>query len=121
MAFAVCGTAQLMCSFGIAPSVFNVLPASCVMTTTPIANIMDNVPFVNILPFGMCTSPSNPVFASTGVPGPCIPAPAAPWAPPCPTVMIGGKPAVSNTSKLMCSLGGVIQVMNPGTTNIMLP
>ncbi len=121
MSFAVCATAQLMCSFGIAPSVLNVLPASRVTTTTPIANIMDNVPFVNVLPFGMCRSPSIPSFAAFGIPGPCIPAITAPWAPPCPTVMVGGKPAVTNTSKLICALGGVIQVTNPGTTNIMLP
>lgn len=110
-----------MCSFGMAPSVFMVLPANRVMTTTPIANIMDNKPFVNVLPFGMCRSPSNPVFAATGVPGPCIPAITAPWAPPCATVLIGGQPAMTNTSKLICGLGGMIQVTNPGTTNIMLP
>ena len=35
-----------------------------VTTSMPIANIMDNVPFVNILPFGMCSSIANPVVAS---------------------------------------------------------
>ena len=128
MGFAVCGGAQLMCSFGAAPSVFNVLPASKVMTTMPLANIMDNKPMVNIMPFGMCSSMANPQVASAtaaaaGVltPMPCMPVISAPWTPGSPTVLIGGKPALNNTCKLMCSWGGVIQITNPGTTNIQVP
>lgn len=128
MGFAVCGGAQLMCSFGAAPSVFNVLPASKVMTTMPLANIMDNKPMVNIMPFGMCSSMANPQVASAtaaaaGVltPMPCMPVISAPWAPGSPTVLIGGKPALNNTCKLMCNWGGVIQITNPGTTNIQVP
>ena len=128
MGFAVCGGAQLMCSFGMAPSVFNVLPASKVMSTMPIANIMDNKPMVNIMPFGMCSSMANPTVASAtaaalGVltPMPCMPVISAPWAPGSPTVLIGGKPALNNTCKLMCNWGGVIQITNPGTTNIQVP
>lgn len=128
MGFCVCGGAMLACSFGAAPSTYNVLPASKVMTSMAIANIMDQVPMVNILPFGMCSCPANPTVASAtaaalGVltPMPCIPVIPAPWAPGSPTVLVGGKPAVNNTSKLMCAYGGVIQVTNPGTTNIQVP
>ena len=128
MGFAVCGGAQLMCSFGAAPSVFNMLPASKVMTTMPLANIMDNKPMVNIMPFGMCSSMANPQVASAtaaaaGVltPMPCMPVINAPWTPGSPTVLIGGKPALNNTCKLMCNWGGVIQITNPGTTNIQVP
>ena len=128
MGFAVCGGAQRMCSFGAAPSVFNVLPASKVMTTMPLANIMDNKPMVNIMPFGMCSSMANPQVASAtaaaaGVltPMPCMPVISAPWTPGSPTVLIGGKPALNNTCKLMCNWGGVIQITNPGTTNIQVP
>ncbi|MBO5219821.1 MAG: DUF4280 domain-containing protein [Clostridia bacterium] len=128
MGFAVCGGAQLMCSFGAAPSVFNVLPAAKVMTTMPLANIMDNKPMVNIMPFGMCSSMANPQVASAtaaaaGVltPMPCMPVISAPWTPGSPTVLIGGKPALNNTCKLMCNWGGVIQITNPGTTNIQVP
>ena len=53
MGFGVCGGAVLNCSFGMAPSVMNVLPAARVMSNMALATIMDNVPFVNILPFGM--------------------------------------------------------------------
>jgi hypothetical protein len=35
-----------------------------VMTDNVPENIMDNKPFVNILPFGMCQSPSNPAVAA---------------------------------------------------------
>lgn len=127
MAFAVCGGASLTCSFGMAPSVLNVLPASRVMSSMPIACIMDQVPLINIMPFGMCQSIANPVVASAtaaafGVltPMPCIPVTAGPWAPGVPTVLIGGKPALNNTCKLTCAYGGIIQITNPGTTNIQI-
>ena len=56
--------------------------------------------------------------AALGVltPMPCIPATVS-WAPGCPTVLVCGKPLLNNTSKLMCSYGGVIQVtMTPAVT-----
>lgn len=94
----------------------------------PIATIMDNVPMKNILPFGMCSSMANPMVAAATAaafgaltPMPCIPVIPAPWAPGSPTVMIANKPALNQTSKLMCAYGGVIQINNPGTTNIQVP
>jgi hypothetical protein len=128
MGFCVCGGAMMMCSFGMAPSTLNVLPANRVLTSMPIATIMDNVPMVNIMPFGMCTTMSNPQVAAAtaaamGVltPMPCIPVTSAPWVPGSPTVLIGNYPALNNSSKLMCNWGGVIQITNPGTTNIQVP
>jgi hypothetical protein len=113
--------ATLQCSFGAAPSALMVLPANKVLATTPAANIMDNKPMVNILPFGVCMSLANPTVAAAtaaamGVltPMPCIPATAAPWVPGCPKVLIGNMPALESNSKLMCSYGGCIQVVNPG-------
>ena len=117
-----------MCSFGAAPSALNVLPVSRVMCGAPVANIMDQVPMVNIMPFGMCSSLANPTVAAAtaaalGVltPMPCIPATAGPWAPGSPTVMVGGKPAVNNTCKCMCSYGGVIQAVSPAQQTTMVP
>lgn len=128
MGIAVCGGAMLMCSFGAAPSTMNVLPQNKTLTSMPLANIMDNKPLVNIMPFGMCTCMGNPTVASAtaaamGVltPMPCLPVTNAPWAPGSPTVLIGGQPALNNSSKLMCNWGGIIQVSYPGTTNIMVP
>lgn len=123
----VCGGAQLMCSFGLAPGNMMVLPQKKVLTGAPAATIMDNIPMTNILPFGMCTSMANPTVAAAtaaalGVltPMPCIPATAAPWAPGSTSVLIGGVPALENMSKLMCSYGGVISVVNPGQTKAII-
>lgn len=125
MGFCVCAGAMLACSFGAAPSSFMVLPAARTISTMPIATIMDFAPMVNILPFGICSSPSNPmVIAATAAafgvltPMPCIPMTAAPWTPGSPTILIGGKPALNSSCKLMCVYGGSIQITNPGTTNI---
>jgi len=129
MAIQVCMGANLMCSFGTAPSALSVLPKNKVMAGGPVAaNIMDNVPMLNIMPFAMCTSPANPTVAAAtaaalGVltPMPCIPVTAAPWAPGSPTVLLGGMPTLNNSSKLMCNWGGVIQVTVPGQTTVMVP
>ncbi|HKG13620.1 MAG TPA: DUF4280 domain-containing protein [Pyrinomonadaceae bacterium] len=128
MAIQVCMGATLQCSFGVAPSSLVVLPANRVLTVTPAATIMDNVPMVNILPFGMCSSPSNPTVAAAtaaalGVltPMPCVPVTPAPWIVGAPTVLIGNMPALNNNSKLMCAWGGVIQIVVPGQTKMMVP
>jgi hypothetical protein len=128
MAIQVNMGSMLQCSFGAAPSSLIVLPANRVLTQTPDANIMDNKPIVNIAPFGMCSSIANPTVASatsaaSGVltPMPCVPVIPAPWAPGAPTVLIANMPALDNNSKLMCAWGGVIQVVTPGQTTVMIP
>jgi len=128
MAIQVCMGATLQCSFGAAPSSLVVLPVNRTLTAVPAATIMDHAPLVNILPFGMCSSPSNPTVAAAtaaalGVltPMPCVPVTPAPWIVGAPTVLIGKMPALNNTSKLMCAWGGVIQVVSPGQTKMMIP
>jgi hypothetical protein len=84
------------------------------------ATIMDNKPPT----FAMCSSMANPSVASAtaaalGVltPMPCSPVIPAPWAPGAPTVLVGNKPLLNNTSKLICAWGGVIQInMTPALT-----
>ena len=121
MAFLACGGASLQCSFGAAPSTLNVLPVNRVLTGMPVANIMDGKPFLNVLPFGTCMSMANPMVAAAtaaalGVltPMPCLPMTMAPWVPGVPTTLIGNMPALDMNSKLMCSWGGVIQILAPG-------
>lgn len=128
MAFQVCMGAMMQCSFGAAPSTLAVLPVNKTLTQTPDANIMDNKPLVNIMPFGMCSSLANPTVAAAtaaalGVltPMPCVPVIPAPWAPGSPTVLIANMPALNNTSKLMCAYAGVIQIANPGQSTVMIP
>ncbi len=124
----VCNGALLQCSFGVAPTPLTVLPKNKVMATMPAATIMDNVAFMNIIPFGMCSSMANPAVASAtaaawGVltPMPCTPMTAAPWAPGCPTVLIANFPALNDSSKLMCSYGGVIQILFGGQVQTQVP
>jgi len=125
----VCSGALLQCSFGAAPSSMVVLPVNRVMTSSmPAANIMDNVPMVNIMPFGVCMSPSNPTVAAAtaaalGVltPMPCIPATTAPWAPGAPTVLLANMPALDDASQLMCMWGGVIKVAFAGQATEQIP
>ncbi len=127
MAQKVSLAAQLQCTMGMAPSVFMVVVPTVVDEFHPSANIMDNIPMTNILPFGMCKSPANPTVAAAtaaalGVltPMPCIPVIPAPWAPGSPTVMLRNEPALNSTSKCMCAYGGVISITNPGTTKEMI-
>jgi hypothetical protein len=125
----VCSGAMLQCSFGLAPSTLTVLPANQMMTgNMPAANIMDNKPMVNIMPFGMCTSLANPTVASAtsaamGVltPMPCIQVTTAPWAPGAATVMLGNMPALDDVSKLRCNWAGVISILVPGQFTEQIP
>jgi len=113
--------AMMTCSFGVAPSTLSVLPEKLVMSSTPVANIMDFKPNVNIAPFGMCTSMSNPQVASAtaaaqGVltPQPCIPVTTSPWTPGVPMVLVKGQPALNDSSKCLCTWGGSISITSPG-------
>ena len=54
-------------------------------------------------------------------PGPCTPVTAAPWAPGSPTALVGGAPALNNSSKCLCSYGGVIQITVPGSAKTQVP
>jgi hypothetical protein len=128
MALHVCMSATLQCSFGAAPSTLVVLPVSRTMTGTPAANIMDGKPVVNVPPFGVCNSPSNPTVAAAtaaalGVltPMPCVPVTPAPWVPGAPTVLVANMPSLDSNSKLMCIWGGVIQIVVPGETTALVP
>jgi hypothetical protein len=129
MPMQVCMGANMMCTFGMAPSSLVVLPVNRVMTSeVPDANIMDHIPMVNIMPFGMCMSPSNPVVAAAtaaalGVltPMPCIPATPAPWVPGAVTDLLGNFPALDNVSQLMCIWGGVITFTSPGEMTVEVP
>ena len=128
MPLQVCMGATLKCSFGAAPSSLVVLPANRTLTQTPDANIMDNKPMVNIMPFGMCSSLANPAVAAATAaalgaltPQPCVPVIAAPWVPGAATVLIANMPALDNTCKLMCAWAGVIEVVNAGQATVEIP
>lgn len=129
MAMCACMGAMCACSFGMTPSALMVTPENRVLSKgLPVATIMDFVPLKNILPFGMCQTLSNPQVAAAtaaalGVltPMPCLPVVTAPWAPGSPTVLVANKPALNQNCKAICAWGGIIQITNPGCTDIMVP
>lgn len=119
---------MLKCSFGVAPSSLMVLPTACVMAGTAAASIMDHMPMVNVMPFGMCNCTGNPeVIAATAAalgvltPMPCVPMTMAPWMPGSPTVLVGGQPALNNSSKLLCAWGGEIQILSTTQSTTLIP
>lgn len=124
MPFPVTTGAPLMCTFGITPGSLTVLPTKQVVAENkPMATIMDNKPYVNVSPFGLCNSLANPITASQtsaalGVltPGTCTPVIPAPWAPGSPTVMVGNEPALTDTSQCTCAYGGMISITFGGAT-----
>jgi hypothetical protein len=124
----VCMGAMIKCTFGAAPGSLMVLPLNLVLTGVPDANIMDNKPMMNVMPFGTCMSMANPMVAAASAaalgvltPMPCIPMTMAPWVPGAPTVLLGNMPALNNSSKLMCMWGGVIGIEMAGQFTVAIP
>jgi hypothetical protein len=131
MPLQVCNTALLKCSMAVPPgtSALVVTPEKMVNTSNqPAANIMDHIPMKNIMPFGMCQSPANPVVAAAttaalGVltPMPCVPATPAPWVTGAPTVLIKNFPALDTPAILTCIWGGVITIQMEGQKTHQIP
>lgn len=128
MSFCVCTGGMIKCPFGSVPVPFNALPAPRVLVNGRPAGVMtDMIPMVNVPSFGMCQNPANPTVAAAtaaamGVltPMPCIPVPAGTWLKTSLRVMIGGKPAMTDGSTLMCAWGGQITVQFSGQTTVQL-
>ncbi len=120
--------AMMTCSFGVAPSSLVVPPVNRVLVNNmPAANIMDFKPIVNIPPFGMCNSLSNPTVAAAtaaalGVltPMPCVPV-TTPWKPGSPSVQVANLPALTNSSTCQCAFGGVITFSFAGQATTQVP
>lgn len=115
--------AMTTCTFGMAPSTLNVIAPRAIVEGRPVATIMDIAPMVNIAPFGMCMSLSNPTVAAAtaaalGVltPMPCVPVVPAPWTPLAPQLMLAKQPALVAGASCNCAFGGVIMLGFPGTT-----
>ena len=115
--------AIISCTFGMAPGTLNVVAPRALVEGRPAATIMDIAPMVNISPFGMCMSLSNPTVAAAtaaalGVltPMPCVPVVPAPWTPMAPMMLLAGQPALVAGSMCNCAFGGVINLGFPGST-----
>ena len=86
------------------------------------AVITDIAPMVNIPSFGMCQSLANPTVAAataaalgTLTPMPCVPATAAPWAPPAAQTVVGGIPGFTASARTVCMFGGSIGIVMAGS------
>lgn len=101
-------TKQIRCMMGTTPGTFN-LPVDHGVYSgpdkQPIANVMDFIPMVNIPQFGQCMLRPIPMGGFL----PCgAPITVAPWMPGDPKYLVGGMPALTYNSKLICCQGGVI-------------
>ena len=87
--------------------------------------LAENKPALNIMDipkgvFGICNSPMNPAAVaakSQGLTAPCTPAFLPPmWLPGSPTVLLRNAPALNNSCKMTCTLGGpgCISILPPG-------
>ena len=123
MSFAVVSTTSLIrCSFGMVPTPLMIYGRTVMAEMMFMGNITDCVPFLNILPFGMCWAPTNPaVIAAGGIPVPCTPVTTSPWISEAFTVEVQGFPAIDQTSILMCDWLGIITIMEPGNFQVMVP
>lgn len=113
--------ASIMCTMGSGPSSLNVLPTPVQIEGRPAATISDSAPMLNVVPFGTCRSPLNPLTAAAtaaalGVltPAACVPTTGTPWMPGAPTTLVGGVPALTAGSTCVCGYGGVVTILNAG-------
>ncbi len=129
MPLQVVNGAELACTFGSSPSSLVVLPLNRTRASNqPEATVQDYVPMMNVMPFGMCMSPSNPQVAAAtaaamGVltPQPCLPATSSPWSPGAMTVRIANLVALDNISMCTCMWGGVVTITDAGQETVEIP
>lgn len=118
----VCMGAMMSCSFGEAPSTLVVLPTNRVFTNEmPAATVMDHIPMVNVLTFGLCSAPTNPaviaiIASSLGsvTKAPCLPATVEPWSPGTADVAIASLDSLNDSCTLKCLWQGEITFSEAG-------
>ncbi len=127
MGFAVCTGAIAKCPFGVAPAPLTFLPSNILGMAGPIGSCSSCAPFMNIAPFGVCSSILNPITAAQtaaafGVltPGACIPTPTGMWLPMKPTVISTTGSILTSDSLLICAYGGVIKILTPMQYTVMV-
>ncbi len=115
--------ATLGCTHGTAPSSLSVNPSRSVDAGgAPVATVHDHAPLLNIAPFGMCRSLSNPrVAAATAAaqgaltPQMCVPHTPSPWTQPEGAPTLDDVEALHEGASCGCAWGGRIEVRDtPG-------
>ena len=109
--------AMSACSMGAAPASLMFLPSPMVSGGTQMGTIANMTPFLNILPFGVCSSLANPAVAGATAaamgaltPMPCTPMPAGPWSPGSATAVLAGIPLLTAPCLLNCSFAGAVTI-----------
>lgn len=110
MGLVVVTGAMCLCSNGVAPSILTAI-SNILVSNRPVLTILDNIPLLNVMTFGVCRMGTIPL--------PCIPTAVAPWIPCKPTVIAGRGPILVMESKLICARGGIISILSPGQFNVM--
>lgn len=118
--------ATLQCSMGTATSRLAVPVAGVARDQSlAVATVKNALPLVNVAPFAMCRSLSNPqvalaTAASLGAltPQPCVPAPVGAWSPGSAVVTVDGVPALTDACRCACAWAGVITVAHAGTEGL---
>jgi len=106
----------------MAPSVLNMPKTDFDVDGLDIATVDDHKPDVNIAPFGMCKTLSNPAVAAatsaaqgTLTPQPCKPITNAPWTPGASITTVDDKKALTDDSQCMCQWAGTIEIVDPNS------
>lgn len=103
--FYIVAGAKIQCNKGV-----NIIPLNLpkdhgvYVKNKPVLNCMDNMVGLNISTFGVCSVTQKP----------CMPAILGPWQKPNNKNLIGGCPAITKDSYLICGLGGKISFMLTG-------
>lgn len=102
--------AIIQCSMGSIPSSLTLLTGHFIQASSKnICLLKDNLPNINIKPFGICSLMHIP----------CMPATPMPWTTDTTHKFSSGIPITEN-SKLICTRGGLISVQNPGQSKFKL-
>ncbi|AHB98680.1 type VI secretion system PAAR-like protein IglG [Francisella orientalis] len=112
-------TAQIKCSFSLAPGVYLSTRVKTLAGNLPASNITDSKLGANILPFAGCTNPANPTMNPFVFPWVCIPN-LSPFIPTNPTTLLEGAPITTMNSKAMCTFapGGIVNFISSGQINV---
>ncbi len=110
--------ATLGCTHGSSTAQLSIAPGR--RASALAATVRDHAPLMNIAPFGLCCSLSNPrVAAATAAaqgdltPQFCVPHTPAPWTQPDPAIDVDGVDALHEGATCRCAWGGRISVKHP--------
>ena len=97
--------ALMRCDKGALPSVLNAPPRSPFLGGSTWCNTSDCDPVVNTFNFGVCTLTQKPCLAT------CRP---LQWLDAHPSLEVAGRPALLDSSSILCAIGGRITFVHSG-------